>query len=177
MKIFYPKIAILFLLTFSFCVQAQENCVPIQQTSDILLNLQLEMSVEEVSNKLGKGLNIKTKKDDDYRFFQNYIGKKPPKNLEGVRAMYLRFFGKKLYQIEIFYEEDKYPSEIKSFAEIISNKLNLPVADWKFAYRQAVLKCGERSLIADYQLNPRIELTNEPIKKQVDEINKKTKLF
>ena len=135
------------------------------------------MTAVDVTNKLGKDLKIKIKKDEDYRFFQNYIDKKPPPNLTGVRAIYLRFFEKKLYQIEIFYEENKYPSDIKSFTEIISTQLNLPTSDWKFANRQAVLKCGESSLTADYQLNPRIELTNEPIKKQVDEINKKTKLF
>ncbi|MEK7725297.1 MAG: hypothetical protein AAB336_13165, partial [Acidobacteriota bacterium] len=95
----------------------------------------------------------------------------------GVRGIYLRFFEKKLYQVEIFYEENKYSADIKIFSEIVSAQLNLPIADWKFAHRQAVLKCGETSLTADYQLNPRIELTNETIKKQVDEINKKTKLF
>lgn len=177
MKYFYPKIALIFLLAFSFSVRAQENCTSIQQTGDILLNLQLGMTVEEVSNKLGNNLGIKTKKKGDYRFFQNYINKKPPNNLIGVRAFYLRFFEKKLYQAEIFYEENKYPSDIKNFAEIISTQLNLPVADWKFAHRQSVFRCGEVSITADYQLNPRIELTNEPIKKQVDEINKKTKLF
>lgn len=177
MKKFYPKIAIIFLLTFSISTYSQENCTPIQQTSDILLNLQLGMTVEEVSNKLGKNLGVKTKKKGDYRFFQNYINKKPPANLSEVRTIYLRFFEKKLYQAEIFYDENKYPSDIKNFAEIISTQLNLPVADWHFANKQGVLKCGERSLIADYQLNPRIELTNETIRKMVDELNKKTKLF
>lgn len=177
MKNFYPKIALIFLLALSFSVRAQENCTPIAKTSDVLLNLQIGMTVEEVSSKLGSNLGIKTKKKGDYRFFQNYINKKPPQNLTGVRAFYLRFFEKKLYQAEIFYEENKYPSEIKNFAEIISTQLNLPVTDWKFANKQGVFRCGETSITADYQLNPRIELTNDTIKKQIDEINKKTKLF
>lgn len=177
MKSFYPKIALIFLLTFSFSAFAQETCTQITQTADVLLNLQLGMSVEEVSNKLGKNLGIKTKKKGDYRYFQNYINKKPPSNLTDIRAFYLRFFEKKLYQAEIFYVENKYPSEIKKFAEIISTQLNLPLTDWKFANKQGVLQCGENSVTADYQLNPRIELTNEAIKKKVDEINKKTKLF
>ena len=121
MKNFYPKLAVIFLL-FTFSLHAQENCTPIQQTSEVLLNLQLGMSVEEVSNKLGKNLGIKTKKQSDYRFFQNYINKKPPQNLIGVRTIYLRFFEKKLYQAEIFYDENKYPSDIKNFAAIISHK-------------------------------------------------------
>ena len=132
------------------------------------------MTVDEVNRKFGN-LKIRIKNNDDYRFFQNYIDKKPPQNLSGVRAIYLRFFEKKLYQIEIFYEENKYPADIKSFTEIVSNQLNLPVLDWKFANRQAVFACSENSLKIDYQLNPRIELTNEIVKKQIDEINKKTK--
>ena len=177
MKNIYPKIALIFLLTFSFSAFAQETCTQLTQTADILLNLQLGMSVEDVSNKLGKNLGIKTKKKGDYRYFQNYINKKPPNNLTGIRAFYLRFFEKKLYQAEIFYVEDKYPPEIKSFAEIISTQLSLPLTDWKFANKQGVFRCGDNSITADYQLNPRIELTNETIKKQVDETNKKTKLF
>lgn len=177
MKNLYPKIALLFLLTFTFSVHAQENCTQFTNTSAILLNLQLGMTSQEVSSKLGKNLGINTKKDKDYRFFQNYINKKTPQNLSGVRTIYLRFFEKKLYQIEIFYDENKYPTDIKNFSEIVSAQLNLPVADWKIAHRQAVFNCGETSLEIDYQLNPRVELTNETIVKQVAEINKKTKLF
>lgn len=174
MKSFYPKIAVIFLLAISFSAYSQENCVQITNTSEILLNLKLEMTVDEVNQKFGS-FKIKIKNSDDYRFFQNYIDRKPPKDLNGVRAIYLRFFNKKLYQIEVFYEENKYPTDIKNFAEIISTQLNLPIADWKFANRQGVLNCGETSIKADYQLNPRIELTNEAIRKQVDEANKKTK--
>lgn len=176
MRSFYPKIAVIFLLAFSLSVYSQENCASIQQTSEILLNLKLGMTVDEV-NKSFSSFKIKIKNNDDFRFFQNYIDRKPPKNLNSVRAIYLRFFEKKLYQIEIFYEENKYPADIKSFSEIVSNQLNLPDDDWKFANRQAILTCGENSLAIDYQLNPRIELTNETIKKQVDEINKKKPLF
>lgn len=178
MKSFYARSIILvwFLVGFSAFVSAQENCRPILQTSDDLLNLQLGMTIEEVSNKFGKDLKIKTKSDGDYRFFQNYISRKPPKNLSGVRALYLRFFEKKLYQIEIFYLENKYPAELKGFAEIISNHLILPVSDWHFAHRQAVLKCAERSLVADYQLNPRIELTNETVRLKVAEAEKTEKV-
>lgn len=172
MKLFYPKIALIFLLAFSFSAYAQENCPSIQQTSEVLLNLKLGMTVDEVNQRFGS-FKIKIKKDGDYRFFQNYIDRKPPQNLTGVRAIYLRFFEKKLYQIEIFYEENKYPSEIKNFTEIISNQLNLPLLNWKFANRQGVLNCGETSLTADYQLNPRIELTNETIRRQIAELNKK----
>jgi hypothetical protein len=167
MKSIYPKIALIFL--FAVSTYAQDNCLT--NTSEILLNLQLGMTVEEVNRRFSN-LKIRIKTDDDYRFFQNYIDKKPPNNLTGVRALYLRFFEKKLYQIEIFYEENKYPADIKSFAEIVSTNLNLS-ADWKFAHRQAVYQCGESWLKIDYQLNPRIELTDETIRQKVADLRKK----
>lgn len=171
MKLFSAKLLILFglLVTYSIFALAQENCSPILPASGMLLNLQLGMPVEEVSYKLGKDLKIKTKSNGDYRFFQNYVDKTPPNNLSGVRAFYLRFFEKKLYQIEVFYEESKYPSDLKKFAEIVSNQLKPPLPDWEFAHRQAVLKCGETSLKIDYQLNPRVELTDETILQKVAE--------
>jgi hypothetical protein len=177
MKTFYPKIALLFLLIFSASLRAQENCTQFTVSSAALLNLRVGMAAEEVRNKLGTSLGIKTNKKGDYRFFQNYIDKKPPAGLSGVRAFYLRFFEKKLYQAEIFFDEDKYPADVKNFAEIISAELSLPLAGWKFAHRQAVFSCGDISLEIDYQINPRIELTDEKVRKQVEEINKKTKLF
>jgi len=177
MKSFGAKFLIPFCLLaiISLSVSAQENCSSIP-TSTILLNLRLGMSAVEVNQNLGKSFQIKIKKDDDYRFFQNYIDRQPLGNLSGVRAFYLRFFfEKKLYQIEVFYEENKFPSDLKSFTEAISNQLSLPLSDWKVAHRQAVLKCGESSLKIDYQLNPRLELTNEIILQKVAEKYKSPK--
>src|SRR5690349_9257984 len=128
MKSFYVKTSLLFclLVIISFSVSAQENCSSIPKSS-IFLNLQLGMNVAEVNQKLGGAVQIKIKNNDDYRFFQNYIDRQPPNNLSGVRAFYLRFFEKKLYQIEVFYEENKFPSDLKSFTETISDQLNLPL--------------------------------------------------
>jgi hypothetical protein len=170
MKLFYPKIALIFL--FAVSANGQDTCPPIEQTSEVLLNLRLGTTVDEVNQRF-RDLKIRIKNNDDYRFFQNYIDRKPPNNLIGVRAIYLRFFEKKLYQIEIFWEENKYPSDIKNFTEIVSAQLRLPVADWKFANRQAVFKCGENSVTIDYQLNPRIELTDEIVQQKVADLRKK----
>jgi hypothetical protein len=176
MKPFFAKILLILslLVVISLSVSAQANC-PLIPTTNILLNLQLGMSAVEVNQKLGPGFQIKIKNDKDYRFFQNYIDRQPPGNLSGVRAFYLRFFEKKLYQIEIFYEEDKFPSDLKSFTETISNQMNLPVSDWKITHLQAVLTCGENSLKIDYQINPRIELTDETVLKKVTEKYKSDK--
>ena len=176
MKSFGAKFLILFCLSVivSFAVSAQENCSSIPN-SNIFLNLQLGMNVTEVNQRLGRSVQIKIKNNDDYRFFQNYIDRQPPVNLGGVRAFYLRFFEKKLYQIEVFYEENKFPSDLKSFTEIISTELTLPLSGWKFAHRQALLSCDEHSLKIDYQLNPRIELTDETVLKKVTDKYKSDK--
>lgn len=176
-KHFYPKIAILFLLMISAYAPAQDICTQFTNTSEVLLHLRLGMTARDVRDQFGGKLGIKTNKKGDYRFFQNFIKKDPPNNLSGVRAVYLRFFESKLYQAEIFYEENKYPQDIRDFSVVVSDQLKLPVAEWKIAHRQAVFNCGENSLKIDYQLNPRIELTTETIRKEVDEINKKKKLF
>lgn len=177
MKNFYPKIAVLFLLMISASVGAQSVCTQFTDTSEVLLNLRLGMTAHQVRDRFDGKLGIKTSKKGDYRFFQNYIKKDPPNNLSGVRAIYLRFFDSELYQVEIFYRENKYPQDILDFSVIVSDQLNLASANWKIAHRQAVFSCGENSLKIDYQLNPRIELTNEKIRKEVDEINKTKKLF
>ena len=40
-------------------------------------------------------------------------------------------------------------------------------------HRQAVFKCGETSLTIDYQLNPRIELTDETVRQKIADIREK----
>lgn len=174
MKPFFAKtlVIICVLVILSLSASAQANC-SLTLSSNVFLNLQPGMKVVEVNQRLGRSVQIKIKNNDDYRFFQNYIDRQPPPNLSGVRALYLRFFEKKLYQIEIFYEENKFPSDLKSFIETISNQLTLPVSGWKITHRQAVLKCGENSLKIDYQLNPRIELTQDTVLQKVAQINKK----
>ena len=174
MKSFNPKFALIFLLFLSVGSAAAEDCGEISKTSEALLNLQLGMSVNMVKTRFSR-LKLKVKNDQDYRFFKNYINKKPPLGLEGVRALYLRFFEKKLYQIEIFWEENKYPAVIKDFAETVSKQMNLPLDDWKFAHRQATLRCGKTSLAVDYQLNPRIELTDLNTEEKLSKLKKQNK--
>lgn len=167
-------LAICFLILFSAQMQAQNSCVWISQTTPLALNLRLGMTTLEARAAVGKTPKISNKTKGDYRFFQNYIGKTPPPNLRDVRALYLRFFDGRLYQIEIFYEQAVTPS-LENFAERVAQSYGFSVPGWTREKTGVVNRCGEYSLAADYVLNPRLELTNETVLKRANDSNKSKK--
>ncbi len=120
------------------------------------------MSPPEARAVFGGKLKIKVKKEGT--FFQNYIEQNPPPFLAGVRALYLRFFDGKLYQIEIFYQTQNPKQTLAEFTERLSAQLNLPSNLWTTQFNKAALACSEFSLAADNVLNPRVELTDEAIR-------------
>ena len=181
MKSFIAKslAAICFLTLAVLAIQARENCAWINAAPRVALNLRLGMTYDAtrmVFNKanaaLGGNPKVKTKTNGDYRFFQNYINKRPPAHLRGARAMYLRFFDGRLYQMEVFYEKEFAPT-LENFTEIVAREYNFPASLWTFEKIEAVIRCGENKLAADYILNPRIELTDEIVLKKVNELNDK----
>jgi len=163
--------SIVLILLFLFCSMpcaAQEDC-DLSNTS--LLGLRLGMLPEQVRSVFGKDLKVKVKKKGQRTFFQNFIKKPAPNSLNGVRAIYLRFFDGRLYQIEIFYENRSDWQTLENFTYAFSAKTNLPA--WKIEKGKAEIICGEFSIVADQILNPRIELTNETIRAQVEEIRER----
>jgi hypothetical protein len=87
------------------------------------------MTPAEVKNVFGKSLKLKIKKEGS--FFENFITKAPPAFLPGVRALYLRFFDYKLYQIEIFYQTENKTAghdekKLAEFVDVLSTGKNLP---------------------------------------------------
>jgi len=161
-----------FILLFLFCSMpcaAQENCgLPDVPTP---LGLRLGISPEQARSVFGKDLKVKVKKKGQRTFFQNFIKKPAPNSLSGVRAIYLRFYDGRLYQIEIFYENRSNPQTLENFIGDFSAKTNLPA--WKIENGKAEIICGEFSIVADRVLNPRIELTNQTIRVQVEEIRER----
>ncbi len=164
------KAVVLFLLFLfsSMPCAAQENCglsnVP-------LLGLRLGMAPEQARSVFGRDLKVKVKKKGQRTFFQNFIKKPAPNSLSGVRAIYLRFFDGRLYQIEIFYENRSDWQTLENFVGDFSAKTNSPA--WKIEKGRAEINCGEFSIVADKVLNPRIELTNETIRARVEEIRER----
>ncbi len=134
------------------------------------------MSPEQARNVFGKDLKIKIKKKGERTFFQNFIKKPAPNSLRGVRALYLRFFDRRLYQIEIFYESRPNLRTLEDITTALSSQLNFPILDWKIKNNRAAINCSsEISLVADNILNPRVELTNETVRAKVKESREKDK--
>ena len=172
----FAKLAAAFSFSLVIAVAysaAQETCELASKTAPLFLNLQIGMSPEQARNVFGKDLKIKIKKNSERAFFQNFIKKPAPNSLRGVRALYLRFFDRRLYQIEIFYEPRQDLRTLENIAGTLASQLNFPISDWKITNNRAAVNCGEISLAADNILNPRIELTNETIRAAVKESREK----
>ena len=131
------------------------------------------MTAPQVQNVVGKKLKVKVKKKGERTFFQNFIKKPPPNTLNGVRALYLRFFNGTLYQIEIFYDEKTDWKIVAATAEFLPAKLNLAQSLRENTLNRIESKCVGFSLVADNVLNPRIELTDETIRAQVLELRQR----
>ncbi len=162
-------------LVFVCAVRAQTTCDLSSKTAPLLLNLQIGMSPEQARSVFGKDLKIKIKKKDARTFFQNYIKKPAPDSLRGVRALYLRFYDRKLYQIEIFYEPRPDLNTLETVKNTLSAQLNAPFDDWQTKNKRAEIMCGEIALVADYILNPRVQLTDETVRAAVEEARRKDK--
>ncbi len=165
------KTFILILITFfAFSVSAQEKCELPINAAPPLFNLKLGMNGNQAKQAVSGKLKIKNKKEGT--FFQNFIKKSPPNNLNGIRAIYLRFFDSKLYQIEIFYEKQNESLTLDEFVRDFSARENLPFDFWKIEYGIAELKCDGFSIIADNFLNLRIELTDEILRAEFEKSQK-----
>lgn len=139
-----------------------------------LFGFQLGMSPEQAQAIVGREvkIKIKSKNKGERIFFQNFIGKAPPNSLRGVRALYLRFFDGKLYQIEIFYENTNNLKTLEDFTAALSTESGFSAVAWSNIKGEAVLDCTEFTVVADNVLNPHVEITDENIRKKVEEIRR-----
>lgn len=163
------------MLFFAVVCAAQDTCEFSSKSAPLVLNLQIGMSPAQTQTAVGKDVKIKIKKSGERTFFQNYIKKPAPSSLRGVRALYLRFFDRRLYQIEIFYEPRQDLRTLENIADALSSQLNFPGSDWKIENNRAEIICGEISLVADNILNPRIDLTYETVRAKIEELRAKDK--
>jgi len=163
MKLFLITISILFL---AINVSAQEKCELALEQAPMLQNLRLGMLPQEVTSALKLKLKVKTKGQKS--FFKSYAKKKAKRNLAGIRAIFLRFYDGKLYQIEFFYEKDYRWQNLESLLDYYSTQNNFPKEFWQNEYGYASADCKGFSLDADYILNPHIQLTNDAIAELVE---------
>ena len=171
------KTTIMFFLMLFFLATpcaAQKACQLEFKDGPSFLNLKLGMTEEQVRDQFGKELKFKPKKKSKERtFFQNFITKPPPAILPGVRALYLRFFNRKIYQIEIFYENRPDWQTLTEFTRSLAENQNFSDALWIIGADKAEVKCVDFTLIADKVLNPRIELTDDATSAKALEARKK----
>lgn len=150
----------LFLLFASAPSAAQNNidaCDLNLNEAPALFNLRLGMSPEDVQTVFGRDLKIKIKKNGNKVFFQNFIKKPAPQILNGVRALYLRFFDRRLYAVEFFYEDKPEIKTVEDFTRNLSETLKLPDL-WQNDRNRQTINCADFIVAADKILNPRVEL-------------------
>ncbi|HEX8248090.1 MAG TPA: hypothetical protein VF599_07960 [Pyrinomonadaceae bacterium] len=166
--------SLLWLLSvFGVNCAAQSACdAQLRNAAPMLLNLKLGMSPAQAQSVFGRDLKIKNKRKGEYTFFQNFIERKAPHSLANIRALYLRFFDGRLYQIEIFYEEKSQWQTLEAFTAMLSSQWNFPANLWITEKSKARVDCGEFTLVADNVLNPRIEITNESDRAQAEDRRK-----
>lgn len=165
MKIFLLTIAILFS---AMSISAQEECeLPLSQ-SPTLQFLRLGMSPPEATKALKT--RVKVKANGERVFFKNYIKRRAKGNLTGIRAIFLRFFDARLYQIEIFYEADYLWPDLTALLADFSARNNFPPELWQTDYGYAKANCGGFVLDADYILNPHIQITDPATAEQVEKV-------
>lgn len=168
------KLSVLLFLVFTLSnasASAQENC-PLPD-SPALFGLKLGMSPEEAQAVVGSKLKIKFKTTGEKTIFQNYIEESPPAPLAGTRALYLRFFDRRLYQIEIFYQEIPSVKTLEDFTNSVAAKWNFPVSAWQREEIKSVINCENFSVVAMKILNPKIEITDETAGAKIEAIREK----
>lgn len=157
---FKEIVVFLILLICAGTTAAQtENCQMTLSDAPALRGFRLGMSPAEARAVSGNKLKIKIKRKGS--FFGYFIKERPPEFLSDVRALYLRFFNSKLFQIEIFYEPTAAARTLDEFIAQTSSQTNLPPGLWNRERSQAVVACAGFSIVADNVLNPRLELTDE----------------
>ena len=153
-------LGLFFFLFFTAATCAAQNidvCDLKLNESPALFNLRLGMSPEDVQTVFGRDLKIKIKKNGNKVFFQNFIEKPAPPVLSGVRALYLRFFDRRLYAIEIFLEDKPEIKTLEDFTDHLSATLRLPNS-WREERSKQTINCAGFRVAADKILNPRVEL-------------------
>ena len=128
-----------------------------------LLNLRLGMTVSEVNAVTGKDLKVKVKPDGERSFFKNWIKKEAKGTLTGMRAIYLRFYDGRLYQIELFYREDHRWQDIDALLADYSVESGFSRDLWRVENGFAKAKCQGFSLEADRVLGAHIQITDDAV--------------
>jgi hypothetical protein len=148
------------ILTIPISAAAQEPCQKDLAEAPAVFGLKLGMTFEQMRGVLGPAIKLKPKKSGEGSYFENFIDRPSPGSLAGVRAMYLRVFNNKIYEIEIFYENNGKPVRLEDFITRLSPELALPTPLWKVTSGSGTIDCKAFTIKADVPLNPRLQITD-----------------
>ena len=166
-------ISILLVLLIVLTGDSSAQCDLVIEDSPKMVGLRLGMTAAEVNAALGGAAKVKVKTDGQYSYFKSYLKKGKSKGvLTGARAFYVRFYNKRLYQVEIFYHRDYRWNSLESLISDYSSESGFPFEYWKTKHGYATAKCDSFTVKADYILNPHLEISNEAV---VDAIEKEKK--
>ena len=164
------RLAIFFVLLGSFSVGANAECKLTIPESPPIAAVRLGMSPEDVNAALAGAARVKVKSDEQTSYFKSF--RKPGKAkgaLKGARAFFVRFFERRVYQVEIFYHEGSRPTNLESFVEAYSNASGFPQSTFVIKHGYATAKCDGFVIRADTKLNPHIEITDEVALKKLED--------
>ncbi|REJ77569.1 MAG: hypothetical protein DWQ47_14440 [Acidobacteria bacterium] len=161
-----PILLILPILLLLSSANAQSECAVSEPPS--FLNLRLGMTVSEVNSMTRPELKVKAKSDGERIFFKNWINKPAKGNMTGVRAVYLRFFEGRLYDIELFYEEGFRWPDLESLLSEVNRSSILTRENWNVKNGYAEADCEGFAVKADQVLGTHIQLTDMGLFAQVE---------
>lgn len=168
------RILLILSILFLFSpAKAQEKCGLTVAESPALLNLKLGMSVSEVNSALGGGLKVKVKTEGERTYFKNWIKKPAKGSLAGLRAVFFSFFDGRLYQIELFYQDDYRWRDLESLLRDYSAENSFPYEHWRLKNGYAKAQCEGFSLDADRVLGAHIQITDDAVMERVEAERKK----
>jgi hypothetical protein len=154
-------ISIFLVLLIVLTSDSYAQCDLVIEDSPKMVGLRLGMTAAEANVALGRAAKVKVKKDGQYSYFKSYLKKGKSKGvLTGARAFYVRFYKKRLYQIEIFYHRDHRWSNLESLISDYSTESAFPFQFWAIRHGYAKAKCDGFTVKADYILNPHLEISD-----------------
>lgn len=148
------------LLFFTEPWKRQESCNLDVSQAPAVLGLKLGMPGSELPAVFAPAIKIKPSKKSEGSLFLSFAERPATGDFKGVRALYVRYFKGRVYQIEIFYENDSQTTKLEDLIDRLSNELGLPATAWNTKNGRATIDCGGFTLTADAILNPHIELTD-----------------
>ena len=167
-------ISIFLALLIVLTVDLSAQCDLVLSDSPKMVGLRLGMTAAETNAALRGAAKVKAKTDGQYSYFKNYLKKGKSKGvLTGARAFYVRFYNKRLYQIEIFYHRDYRWNALESLISDYSAESAFPFEYWKTKHGYATAKCDGFTVRADYILNPHLEISNDAAVDAIAEEKKK----